>query len=77
MLTLAGCASSSRVQVAERELAPVPADIKVCFSTTYKLPPGANYTKAQVVEIIASLIKQDKVKSACGKRLIAWYEAQS
>lgn len=76
MLTLAGCASSRPVQVARLELQPIPADLKVCFDAEYKLPPGTTYTKAQVVTIIASLIKQDRVKSACGKRLIAWYQAQ-
>lgn len=76
LLTLGGCASSRSPVVVEHRLAPIPADVRTCFTSEYKLPPGEEYTKAQVLEVIGALVKQDKVKSACGQRLIAWYEKQ-
>lgn len=76
LLTLSGCASSSRVSPVDFSLPEIPADIKVCFDRKYNLPPGATYSKKQVIEIIGALKRQDIMKTSCGKRLIAWVDNQ-
>ena len=76
LLMLSGCASSSVTRPIDVSLAEIPADIRVCFDRQYKLPPGTSYSKKQVLQIIAGLRRQDIMKSDCGRRLIAFYEAQ-
>ena len=76
LLTLSACASSSKTSPVDFSIPQIPADIQVCFDRQYKPPPGKSYTKKQVIEIITALKRQDIVKTSCGKRLIAWIDAQ-
>lgn len=73
-LTLTGCMTfGSKVQ--PPALPPIPADIRVCFEQIVAAPKKGAMTKKQVIELIASLKLSEAQKVACGKRLIAFYEA--
>jgi hypothetical protein len=78
MLTLTACATSgSNTPVPPQvSLAAVPADMKACFSSMVPKPPKGEITRQQAYNIIAALKRSELVKSQCGKRLIAFYEAQ-
>lgn len=58
-------------------LAPVPAELKTCFSNGVPVPKPGAMTRAQVADLIAQLKQSELQKSQCGRRLIAWYEAQA
>lgn len=78
-LTLTGCAGfgASKVPTPEQTtLAPIPADMRVCFDTAVPKPPAGNLTRAQAFAIIAALKRSELMKSQCGKRLVQFYEAQ-
>ena len=72
-LMLTGCAASG----GKPSLPPVPGDIKVCFDRLVPKPKAGALTKRDVFRIIADLKRSELEKSSCGKRLIAWYEAQA
>lgn len=73
-LTLTGCASSG----AEKPgLAPLPSDLKLCFSATVAAPPAGELTRQAVFRLIADLKKSELAKTGCGRRLISWYETQA
>lgn len=55
-------------------LPPIPADLKVCFDSIVPAPKGA-LNKSEVIELIASLKLSEADKTACGKRLIVFYES--
>lgn len=73
LLTLTGCVHSG----AEITLAPVPAELKGCFSGTVPMPTPGALSRRQVVQLIADLKRSELQKSQCGRRLIAWYETQA
>lgn len=72
-LTLTGCMTSGSKRLST--LPPIPADIRVCFEQIVAAPKKGAMTKKQVIALIASLKLSEAQKVACGKRLIAFYEA--
>lgn len=72
-LTLSGCATSGNRIVAPT-YPELPADLRVCFSTTVAPPSVGVMTKKRVIFLIASLKKSESEKTDCGKRLIAFYD---
>ena len=73
-LTLTGCATSG-VKLSSPKLPPIPADIRLCFEQIVAAPKEGAMTKKQVLALVASLKLSEAQKVACGKRLIAFYEA--
>lgn len=73
-LTLTACATSG-TKLQPTTLPPIPADIRVCFDLIVAAPKKGAMTKKQVLELVASLKLSEAQKVACGKRLIAFYEA--
>jgi hypothetical protein len=74
---MTACASSGRLAGDSVALAPVPADLRVCFARLVPPPPPGPLTKKQVIRLIGELKASELAKSRCGKRLIAWYETQA
>lgn len=75
-LTLIGCATSGTTTVpVQAPLPPLPADLKVCFDNTVPAPKQGPLTKGKAIELIASLKHSEAEKTACGKRIIAFYES--
>ncbi|GLR45661.1 hypothetical protein GCM10007880_61790 [Mesorhizobium amorphae] len=64
-----------RCDVWNRIVAPtypeLPADLRVCFSTTVAPPSSGVMTKKRVMNVIAKLKKSKSEKTDCGKCLIA------
>lgn len=56
-------------------LPPLPADLKVCFDEIVPEPQPGPMNKGAVMKLIASLKKSEAEKTACGLRLIAFYES--
>jgi len=55
-------------------VAPLPADLTLCFSkTTPKPDPAKPMTRADVLRLIARLRRSEMELTACGKRLQAFY----
>jgi hypothetical protein len=50
--------------------------MQACFTTMVPKPPKGEITRQQAYNIIAALKRSELAKSQCGKRLIAFYEAQ-
>lgn len=73
LATLTACASSG----GKPSLPPAPADIQVCFDRFVPRPKAGPLSKRAVARLIAELKKSELEKSQCGKRLLAWYEAQA
>lgn len=73
LLTLANCGRSGPT---EALLAPVPADLLVCFDGGVPAPPEGPMTNSEVLSLIAGLKLSETEKALCGKRLIAFYERQ-
>ena len=77
LLTLTGCAGSgSKEPLPQPTLAPVPVDMRQCFSSLVPKPPAGEMTKQQAFALIAALKRSELMKSQCGKRLIEFYEGQ-
>lgn len=72
--TLTACATYGNSDVT---LAPVPGDLRACFDRLVSKPPGGDLTKKQMFRIVADLRASEESKSQCGKRLLAWYDAQA
>jgi hypothetical protein len=75
-LTLTGCVTFG-TSSKQFPPPPIPADIRVCFEQIVAAPKKGAMTKKQVLALIASLKLSEAQKVACGKRLIAFYEAFS
>lgn len=75
-LTLSGCATSGNRIVAPT-YPELPADLRVCFSTTVAPPSAGVMTKKRVMNLIAALKKSETEKTDCGKRLIAFFDSLS
>jgi hypothetical protein len=58
------------------ELAAVPTDIRVCFTTLTGTPPPGTMTKAQIVALVGRLRQSEVRKTHCGRRLLALYDNQ-
>lgn len=54
---------------------PIPADLKVCFDSIVSAPKKGPMSRKQVLQLVANLKLSEAEKVACGKRLIAFYEA--
>jgi hypothetical protein len=54
----------------------VPGDLKACFANVVPRPAAGDMTRQQAFALIASLKRSELAKSQCGRRLIAFYEAQ-
>lgn len=75
-LTLTGCVTFGN-KPKPITLPPIPADVRLCFDQIVAAPKKGAMTKKQVLNLIASLKLSEAQKVACGKRLIAFYEAFS
>lgn len=77
LVCLTGCATSGP-PAPEPALAPVPPEVRACFDTLTERPSGKGaMSQAQVAEVIAHLRQSELRLSACGKRLLAFYDAQA
>lgn len=59
-----------------QRLAEIPSDIKTCFDQVVPRPPKGDLTREDIIRLIGDFKKSEAAKSRCGKRLIAFYEAQ-
>lgn len=73
-LTLTGCASSGAIPKPRAAPPPIPAGIEACLKATTPPPKAGPMTKADVFALVAKLKKSEAAKTACGKRLILFYE---
>lgn len=73
-LTLSGCVTFGAKPV-EPVYPELPADLRVCFSTTVAPPSAGPMPKKRVIRLIADLKKSETQKTACGNRLIAFYDS--
>ncbi|MFG1461706.1 hypothetical protein V5F77_02320 [Xanthobacter sp. DSM 24535] len=74
-LLLTACDPSGRIDL---RLADLPADIRGCFEELTGRPAGTGaLSQKQVVALIGRLRDSELRLSACGKRLIALYDAQA
>ncbi|WP_198292756.1 hypothetical protein [Mesorhizobium sp. STM 4661] len=69
-LTLTGCDDSGKI-----ELPNVPPDIRKCFDEVVGPFPAGPINQLMLFDKLAEFLRSDKVKSACGKRLIAIIDA--
>lgn len=74
MLTACG---SSGTRLDPPGLSPIPGDIVACINKIVGKPKAGPMSKAEVAALIAELHRNDVAKTACGKRLINFYRAQS
>lgn len=75
LLTLAACATPSGIVVSQRELPPIPADIRVCFrGLAVPAPPDGPLNRKAAARLIADLYDAGVDKTLCGQRFIAWYD---
>ena len=74
LMTLSACGHFG--QNDDIRLAQIPTDIIVCFHQVVPAPPPGEMTRAKAMRLIADLKRSEMVKTACGQRLIAWYETQ-
>jgi len=72
-LTLNGCASFG-----VKQLPPVypelPADLRICFDQEVPRPAQGPLNKKGVIALIAKLKQSETTKTACGHRLIQFYD---
>lgn len=72
---LAGCVTTGTTISAK--LPPIPAGIVACFNKVVAAPAGkAGLSQKDVVSLVASLRQSEASKSACGRKLIAFYDAE-
>lgn len=77
LLTLNACVTDGEDGGVKIDLAAVPADIRGCFYVvTGKPMPGAMDAR-QISELVLRLHRSEVKKNACGRRLLALYDAQS
>ncbi|QWK78610.1 hypothetical protein [Ochrobactrum sp. BTU1] len=72
-LTLSGCATFG-TKLSAPVYPELPADLRLCFDKEVPQPKQGPLTKKQVIALIASLKTSEAEKTACGKRLIAFYD---
>jgi hypothetical protein len=77
--TLTNCASygpapSSGSKI---KLADIPPDIRSCLAKEVPAPLPGEMSRVEAAKLIRAFRKSDYAKSLCGKRLIAWYDAQA
>jgi hypothetical protein len=76
-MTLTGCAGfGAKEKPSVKTLTPIPGDLVRCFNVLVPAPQAGPKTKTDIVQLIVALKKSERQKSDCGKRLIAFYEAQ-
>ena len=80
--SLAGCATSDPPVIDPaaptdiRVTLPVPpAGVAACLKASFPAIPDRDLTTADVVRIIGKAKIQDRAKTACGQRALAWIEA--
>lgn len=75
-LMLTACASSGVATLPERSVAlpPAPSEFAVCFGRQVPAPPPGDISRKQAFALIRDLKASEAAKSACGRRLIAWYD---
>jgi hypothetical protein len=76
---LANCASSGQApgKGSKIKLADIPPDIRACLAKEVPAPLPGEMTRERASKLIFAFRKSDYAKSKCGKRLIAWYDAQA
>lgn len=73
---LAGCVTSSPPP--PPALAEIPADVRACFEEVTARPGGTGaLSQREVVAIIGALRASEMRLSGCGRRLVAFYDAQA
>jgi len=77
LATLTGCASSGAARDGRIRLAAIPQDIRTCIAREVPAPLPGSMSRAQAASLIAAFRKSDLAKTHCGKRLVAWYDAQA
>lgn len=78
-LTLAGCVNTGTAVTGSIRitLPPPPGDLQTCFNRLVPVPAGSTMSAQQVVRLITDLKQSEASKSACGRRLLAWYAKES
>jgi hypothetical protein len=76
-MTSSAFALSGCDEVKHITLAPVPADLKVCFGQFVPMPGKGAMSRQQTAALIAELKRSELAKSQCGQRLIGFYETQA
>lgn len=75
-LMLTACATSGDGV----RLAVMPADLRLCFDRLAAPPPGprgAELSREQMAALVARLKTSEARMSACGRRIVAWYDDQA
>lgn len=52
----------------------IPADVRICFSTIVPAPKAGPMTDGDVLRLISNLKRSEASKTACGRRLISFYD---
>jgi hypothetical protein len=74
-LLLAGCSTFPASKVTAT-LPDVPAEVRTCFDQLVPAPAPGALTQKQIVHLVAQLRQSEQSKSACGRRLLAFYDAE-
>jgi hypothetical protein len=76
---LTGCASYGRApsKGTRIKLSDVPPDIVACLKKEVPAPIPGEMSRQETARLIYAFRKSDYAKSLCGKRLLAWYDAQA
>jgi hypothetical protein len=72
-LTLNGCASFGSKQL-HPHYPELPADLRICFDAEVPRPAQGPLNKKQVIDLIAKLKVSETTKTACGHRLVQFYD---
>jgi hypothetical protein len=75
---LTGCdgAGGARIAADMPRAQELPQDIKTCLLALYGPPPAAGMDERETALYIAGFNRHDLAKTQCGRRAIAWGEAQ-
>lgn len=76
-MTLTGCATSGGMSPGSVSIAPAPDELRTCFNRYVPRPAAGPMTRQQIVALIAALKHSEGEKSACGRRLLTWYDTQA
>lgn len=72
-LTLNGCASFG-VKHVPPVYPELPADLRICFDQEVPRPAQGPLTKKATIALIGKLKQSETTKTACGQRLILFYD---
>jgi hypothetical protein len=74
---LTGCVTSGRApSKGAVRLSAIPADLQQCLAKEVPAPIPGDLSRQAAAELIAAFRQSDHSKTLCGRRVIAWWDAQ-